>query len=99
MYFLLISLVIGVFIAMLFLNVYFRVKVLKVYKELVRNRVEFHAKHVFNSQKMELEIIPKYPEQADNIRSFSRHMKYSINMASVLIVLITLFGGILMYFR
>jgi len=70
-----------------------------VYKELVRNRVEFHAKHVFNSQKMELEIIPKYPEQADNIRSFSRHMKYSINMASVLIVLITLFGGILMYFR
>ncbi|MBL7829664.1 MAG: hypothetical protein JNK41_01450 [Saprospiraceae bacterium] len=99
MYTILISLVIGLFVAMLFLNVYFRVKVFKVYKGLVQNRVEFSAKHIFNSSLMESEIIPKYPKQADEIRTFTRHMKYSINMATVLIALITLFGAILMYFR
>jgi hypothetical protein len=95
----LISLVIGLFVAMLFLNVYFRIKVFKVYKVLVQNRVEFGSKHIFNSSLMEKEVVPKFPKQADDIRLFSRHIKYSINMAVVLIALITLFGAILMYFR
>lgn len=99
MYAILISLVIGLFVAMLFLNVYFRVKVLKVYKVLVQNRVEFGAKQLFNTRLMEEEVIPKYPKQAEEIRMFVRHMKYSINMASVLIGLITVFGAILMYYR
>lgn len=99
MYAILISLVIGLFVAMLFLNVYFRVKVLKVYKVLVQNTVEFGAKHLFNTRLMEEEVVPKYPKQAEEIRTFVRHMKYSINMASVLIGLITVFGAILMYYR
>lgn len=99
MYTILIFLVIGLFIAMLFLNVYFRVKVFRVYKVLVQNRVEFSSRHIFNSSLMEKEIIPKYPKQAEDIRTFTRHMKYSINMATVLVTLITLFGAILMYFR
>ncbi len=99
MYVLLISIVIGLFIAMLFLNVYFRVRVFKVYKELVQNRVEFGAAHIFNREKMEQEIYPKYPQQKENIETFVRHMRYSIKMASVLIALITLFGAIVMYYR
>jgi len=99
MYILLITIVISLFIAMLFLNVYFRVKVLKVYKSLVQARVEFGATHMFNPTKMENEIIPKYPSQAANIRVFCSHMRYSIRMASVLIALITLFGAVLMYYR
>lgn len=99
MYLLLISIVIGLFIAMLFVNVYFRVKVLKTYKILVQNRVEFGAAHLFNRQKMEEEILPRYPHLREEIESFVRHMRYSIRMATVLIALITLFGGILMYFR
>ncbi len=99
MYTILISLVIGLFVAMLFLNVYFRVKVFKVYKILIQNRVEFSAKHLFNSALMEKEVIPRHPNQAEDIRTFTRHMKYSINMATVLIALITLFGAILMYYR
>ena len=51
----LMSVVVGLFIAMLFLNIYFRVKVFKVYKVLVQNRVEFSAKHVFSKEKMEAE--------------------------------------------
>ncbi|MEZ4982255.1 MAG: hypothetical protein R2769_11850 [Saprospiraceae bacterium] len=47
----LITIVIGLFVAMLFVNVYFRVKVLKTYKVLVKNRVEFGAAHIFNKKK------------------------------------------------
>lgn len=99
MYILLISIVIGLFAAMLFVNLYFRAKVLKVYGVLVRNRVEFGAAHIFSRQKLEAEILPKYPQFRNEIESFIRHMRYSIRMATVLIVLITAFGAILMYFR
>ncbi len=99
MYIILVTLVLALFGAMLFLNLYFRVRVLKVYKELVRNEVEFGAAHFFSPQKMEKEIYPRYPEQRENIEIFVRYMKYSIQMATVLIALITLFGGVLMYFR
>lgn len=99
MYILLISIVIGLFVAMLFLNVYFRAKVLKVYGVLVRNRVQFGAAHIFNRKKLEEEILPRYPQFRNEIESFIRHMRYSIRMATVLIALITAFGAILMYYR
>lgn len=99
MYILLISIVIGLFIAMLFVNVYFRVKVLRSYRTLVQNRVEFGAAHLFNQEKMETEIMPKYPHMRKEIETFVSHIRYSMRMATVLIALITLFGAILMYYR
>ena len=96
---LLLSLVIGLFIAMLFLNIYFRMKVLGAYKVLVKNKVEFGAAHIFNDKKMAKEIYPHYPDQIENIKIFVRHIRYSIKMATVLTTLITLFGAILMYYR
>ncbi len=99
MYILLISIIIGLFIAMLFVNLYFRAKVLKVYGVLVRNKVQFGAAHIFNRQKLEAEVLTKYPQFKNEIETFIRHMRYSIQMASVLIGLITAFGAVLMYFR
>ena len=96
---LLITIVISLFVAMLFLNIYFRVKVLKSYKKLVQNKVEFGAKHVFSKQKMAEEILPRYPQMKEEILTFASHIQYSMKMASVLVTLITIFGGILMYFR
>lgn len=95
----LLSLVIGLFVAMLFLNVYFRVKVFRSYKTLVQNRVQFGASHIFNRKKLEEEILPQYPEMRGEILTFVRHVTYSTRMASVLLALITIFGGILMYYR
>lgn len=99
MFILLISIVVGLFIAMVFVNVYFRVKVMKSYKVLVQNKVDFGASHLFNKQKMEKEILPHYPHMRKEILTFTNHLQYSIRMASVLIVLITLFGAILMWYR
>lgn len=99
MYVLLISAIIGLFVAMLFVNIYFRAKVLKLYGVLVRNKVQFGATHIFNRQKLEAEVLPRYPQFRTEIEAFIRHMRYSIQMATVLIVLITAFGAVLMYFR
>jgi len=95
----LLFLIIGLFVAMLFLNVYFRVKVFKTYKKLVQNGVEFSAKHFLDKKKMENEIYPRYPHMRKDIDIFVRHIRYSMKMATVLAVLITLFGGVLMYYR
>ena len=96
---LLITIIIGLFVALLFVNVYFRVKVLKAYKKLVQQKVEFGAVHIFNKAKMEAEILPRYPNSRQDILDFSKYLRNTITMASVLIGLITLFGGVLMYYR
>ncbi len=99
MYILLISIVWGIFAAMLFLNIYIRVKAFKYYRKLVEARVEFGAAHLFNQEKMEKEIYPKYPNSRADIEAFVHHIRKSMRMATVLIALITLFGAILMYYR
>ena len=92
-------LIIGLFLAILFLNVYFRVKVLKVYRKLVQNRVEFKATDIFNKKKLEEEVLPKYPQFKDDIVTFANHIKFSVWCGSVLILLITAFSICLMYLR
>jgi hypothetical protein len=99
MYVFLIALVWGLFAAMLFVNLYFRMKVMKSYGVLVRNKVQFDASHIFNREKLEREILPKYPALKEEILTFVKHIHFSIKMASVLTALITAFGAILMYYR
>ncbi len=99
MYIILLTIVIILFIAMLFLNIYFRVKVFKAYKKLVQNNVDFGSVHFFNAKRMESEILPKYPQHKDDILTFVSYIRYSIKMATVLVFLITLFGAVLMWYR
>ncbi len=91
----LISLIIGIFIALFFLNVYFRVKVLKVYKILVQNRIQFDSSHILNKSKLEAEILPKYPAFRNEILTFTGHIRKSLSIAVVLVLLITIAGFIL----
>lgn len=91
-------LVIGLFVAMLFLQFYFRMKVMGVYRTLVRRRVEFGALELFDRQKR-AGIQARFPDSASEIDTFARHLRYSMRMATVLLLLITLFGAVLMYFN
>ena len=99
MYIFLISLVWGLFAAMLFLNIYIRVKAFKYYRKLINARVEFGAAHIFDRRRLESEILPKYPNSRADIEAFVNHVRRSIRMAFVLTALITAFGAILMYYR
>ena len=99
MFVLLITIVIALFLAMLFVNLYFRAKVLRAYRDLVRTEVDFTAAQILSERRMEDEIVPAYPAHAAAIRTFGNNLRRSIRMATVLLVLITLFGGILMWYR
>ena len=99
MYKLLIFIVIGLVFVMLCANIYFRVTVMKAYKKLVQNDVDFKGVHFFDAKKMEEEVLPYYPEHKDDILIFVKNMRYSMKIYTILMVLITIFGGILMYYR
>jgi len=88
-------LVIGLFVGLLFLQLYFRFKVLKIYRRLVKNEVQFEASHVMSKRKMEKEVLPKYPEHREDILKFVKEMRFSLQIASLLIVLIMVAGLIL----
>ena len=95
----LLLLLVAVALAGLFgLNLYFRVKVLRSYSNLSRNRVDFAMSDIFSPTRMH-EIITKYPDHESDIMSFARHMRYSVWLTSVFIVIIIIFGSILMYYR
>ena len=95
----LIFLIFGLVAAMLFLNLYFRVKVLKVYKRLVQNKVDFNTTQIFNKKKMEAEVYSRYPQHRQDIETFVQHIFYSVRMATILMALITALGAVLMWYR
>jgi hypothetical protein len=95
MTYILIYFIIGIFLALLFLNIYFRVKVFKYYKVLIQNRIEFGASHILNKKRLEDEILVKYPTFKNEIVGFTGHIRKSIIIAMILVALITAMGIIL----
>ena len=91
--------VIGLFLALLFINFYFRLKVLKIYQRMRRDGVEFDSSHFFNGDKLQNEVLGKYPESSADISRFIYLVKFSITMASILIILIIIAGSLLMFYR
>ncbi len=98
MYVLGVSLILGLFAALLFVNFYFRWKVIKVYHYLTDHKIEFSAGHIFNRQKLKDEILPKYPDSKEEILSFVNYIHFSVKMAAALLFLVTVFGLILMHY-
>ena len=98
MYVLLFTIIAGLFVAMLFVNLYFRAKVLRAYRVLVQTEVDFTAAQILSQRRME-EVVSSYPQQAEAIRDFGNYLRRSIRMATVLLVLITCFGALLMWYR
>ncbi|CAH1000750.1 hypothetical protein LEM8419_01866 [Neolewinella maritima] len=99
MYIFLFVVIVALFLAMLFVNLYFRAKVLRAYRVLVQTDVDFTAAQILNRQRMEEEVVPAYPQQAQAIRDFGNYLRRSIRMATVLLLLITCFGALLMWYR
>ena len=91
----LVYLVISLFVGLLFIQLYFRLRVLKIYRRLVQNEVQFDTGHIMSKKKMEEEILPRYPEHRDDILRFVKEMRFSLQIASLLIVLIMIAGLIL----
>ena len=83
---------------MLVVNVLFRARVLKAYKELRRAGVEFDATDMLTDAKIDA-LVARFPEQADPLRRFTGGIRRSMTMYTALVVLITALGAVLMYYR
>ncbi len=99
MYITLIVLIISAVVALLFVNIYFRVRVMKYYKNLVRADVEFDLSHVLNKRKLEEEVMTRYPQSRQDIQAFVNHLKFSARIGMILFVLVSFFGWVLMHYR
>ena len=91
------SVIIIAFICLLLLNVFIRVRVLKIYRKLVSKRIDFSPVHFFNEKKLQAEVLPEYPDESEDIRKFIRLVRFSMIMASIILVVIIVFGYLLIY--
>lgn len=81
---------------LLLFNIYLRMTVFKAYNKLVRNKVDFTPKQMMNKQLLESEVIPKYPDSADDIRAFSKKINISIYVGTVMLAIILFLGWTLL---
>jgi hypothetical protein len=93
----LIALSMGGFAALLLTSFYFRWRVLKAYHILRRNNVAFDKSHIFDSAKLEAEILPRYPNQRQAILDFVGGIRFAMKLASWLIVMVTACAAVLMF--
>ena len=89
---------IGFVLSLLFLNLYFRVKVMKLYNYLVKNKVQFDASHMLNKEKLKQEVLPRYPQYETQIMEFVTKVRFSITIACLLFMLITFVGLLLKHY-
>ena len=94
----LITLIAAAFVSMLAVNVIFRARVLKAYRELKRAGVEFDATDMLTDAKVEA-LVARFPEQADPLRRFTGGIRRSMTLYTGLVFLITALGAVLMYYR
>jgi hypothetical protein len=96
---LLVVLILSTFFAIVLLNLYFRVKVLRHYRKLRDSNVQFDPTHLLNHERLRAEVLPKYPEHADDMMAFAKHIQFSLWCASALIILITAFAAVYMFIK
>lgn len=81
-------LIIGMFIGLFLINIYFRARVMKAYKYLIKNNIQFSARDVLSRSKLEHAILPQYPSHRSEIINFVALMKRSLMLSLGVIVLI-----------
>ena len=69
-----------IFASIVFLNLYFRIKVLKYYRKLRDSNVEFEPTHLLNRARLQAEVLPHYPEHSADILAFSNHIRFFISL-------------------
>lgn len=84
----------GITLALL---LYFRVRVLQQYRVLLSNQVEFDKSHMYDREKLETEVLSRYPEQRKSILMFINYIKYAFRCSQLLILIVTIFAATVMF--
>jgi len=86
------NMIIGLFVTLVCLNLYFRYKLMPIFKVLHKNKVPMNATYIFNTSRMEKELIPHYPKFEKEIRLLASRIRRSIVLALSIVLTITALG-------
>jgi hypothetical protein len=95
----LITITIVTFGFLLVANIFFRIKTFRTFKKLAEEGVMFGKEHVFSKELLEREIIARHPDKKKLILSHVNSMKLSMRISMLCMVVLTVCGGVLMYYR
>lgn len=95
----LITITIVTFGILLLANVFFRIKTFRTFKQLAEKGVSFGKQHVIDTRKLEQEILQKYPQHKTLILAHINSMKMSMRISMLCMLVLTICGGVLMYYR
>lgn len=82
--------VIIAFVLIILINLYFRIKVIKHYKYLINNRIEFNLGDIFNSKNLEKVIQDQNADHRYHISSFAKYLKIGVYLTCAVVVLIAI---------
>ena len=85
------------FFVTLGLLLYFRVRVLQQYRVLLSNEVEFDKSHMNDREKLETEVLSRYPEHRKSILMFINYIKYAFRCSQLLIFIVTIFAATVIF--
>ncbi|MBK8546445.1 MAG: hypothetical protein IPL63_03385 [Saprospiraceae bacterium] len=89
----------GLFLALLFLNIFFRLKVIRVYKNMIKHRVEVNSVVIFEPESRMKDVFLKFPGSVADIKSFIYYIRLSVGIAVLIVLCITLLGLVLHFNR
>lgn len=95
----LITITIVTFGFLLLANVFFRIKTFRTFKQLADQGVAFSRHHLLNPASLEKEVLSRHPEHRILIEAHIKSMKLSMRISTLCVLVLTLCGAVLMYYR
>jgi hypothetical protein len=95
----LITITIVTFGLLLLSNLFFRIKTFRTFRKLAEAGVHFNRQQVFNPRLLEEQVLRKHPKHKALILAHVNSMKTSLRISSLCMVVLTICGGVLMYYR
>ena len=84
-------------IVFLFMNLIFRVQLLKTFKEMQRRRIEMEWAWLFDRDKREQYIYPRYEDERPLIERFSGQLRRSLRWGAIVFVSLSTLAAILIF--
>lgn len=78
--------------AMIFINIYFRLKVIRIYKILMQKGISVSAGQLVSKEKMEKELTVKFPEQKELLLDLRKQIIRSLALAATLWLIVLVIG-------
>lgn len=88
--------IVVLFVCLLGLNMFFKANVLKGYKLLLNQNMDFTVGQLLNKKKLE-GVMRKYPKHSSAIKTLASKLKFSFVFALTIIIVMVLIGVTLLF--